>query len=208
MVNQLKIVWRGLWAMDRDAPVAWPIWLRQLACAAVGLASFGLLWIVWLSIDLQQLTRAEVTHERLRTEFSAKLLRASSLVGLKSQRSQLAQRLQQLETQLPGPYEMDVLFADMYHSGRARHLRFELLRPAELQRQVSYAHQRIALRVSGRYEDLAGFTADIAGLAWLVSIQSFTLAPTQDGLLSMDAVIGTLRPLETSPASVAKKATP
>ena len=207
MLNQLQNAWRALRAMDGDALVAWPTWLRQMACAVVCVAVFGLLWVVWLSIVWQDLTQANVAHQRLRTEFSAKLLRVSPLAGLKSQKLRLEQRLQLLETQLPGPYEMDILFADMYQSGRARHLRFELLRPEELHRQEPYAHQRIALRVSGRYEDLAGFTADIAGLAWLVSIQSFTLIPTKDGRLLMDAVVQTLRPLNMTPDQAATKVT-
>jgi len=187
--------------------MTWPTWQRQMLYSLTCLVFFGLLWVLWLSVERQDLTTAKVTHERLRTEFSAKLLRASPLAGFQRERSRLEQRLQRLETQLPGPYAMDVLFADMYRSGRARHLRFELLRPAELSRQGLYAHQRIALRVSGRYEDLAGFIADIAGLEWLVSIQSFTLVPTKDGPLSMDAMVRTLRPLNMTPVQAATKVT-
>lgn len=207
MLNQLQSIWRSLRAIDCDALVAWPRWLRQIACAVVCLAVFGLLWGVWLSIVWQDLTQVNATHQRLRTEFSAKLFRASPLPGLKSHKLHLEQWLQRVETQLPGPYEMDILFADLYQSGRARHLRFELLRPEELHRQGPYAHQRIALRVSGRYDDLAGFTADIAGLAWLVSLQSFTLVPTKEGLLLMDAVVQTLRPLKMTPDQAATKVT-
>ncbi len=205
MLNQLQSVWRSLQTIDRDAPMTWPTWLRQLAFTMVSLAIFGVLWILWLSVVQQDLTNQEVTHARMRKEFSAKLLRALPLSGLKSEQVQLEKRLQLLEAQLPKPYEMDVLFADMYRSGRARHLRFELLRPAELNRQVLYAHQHIALRVTGHYEDLAGFTADIAGLAWLVSIHSLTLVPMKDGRLSMDAMVRTLRPLDMSPAQDATK---
>jgi len=207
MLNQLQRVWQSLETLDRDAPMTWPTWLRQLAFAMVCLAIFGVLWILWLSVVQQDLTNEDVKHARLRTEFSAKLHRASPLAGLKTERLQLEQWLQLLEAQLPGPNEMDVLFADMYRSGRARHLRFELLRPAELNRQVLYAHQHVALRVTGRYEDLAGFAADIAGLAWLVSIHSLTLVPMKDGRLSMDAVVRTLRPLNMMPDQDATKVT-
>jgi len=208
MLNQLQNTWRSLRAVDSDALMACPTWLRRTVYFLVCSATFGLLWMIWLSIVWQDLTQVNVTHQRLRTEFSAKLLRASSLAGLKNQNLRLEQRLQLLERQLPGPYEMDLLFADMYRSGRARHLRFELLRPAELNPQEPYAHQRIALRVSGRYEDLNGFAADIAGLAWLVSIQSFTLIPTKDGRLLMDAVVRTLRPLDAASDQAATKVTP
>jgi type IV pilus assembly protein PilO len=207
MLNQLQNAWHSVRAMDGDQLVAWPTWLRQITYAGVCLAVFGLLWGVWLSIVWQDLKQVNAIHQRLRTEFSAKLLRVSPLAELKTQELRLQQRLQLLEKQLPGPYEMDILFADIYQSGRARHLRFELLRPEELHRQEPYAHQRIALRVSGRYGDLAGFTADIAGLAWLVSLQSFTLVPTKDGRLLMDAVVQTLRPLDLTADQAATKVT-
>jgi type IV pilus assembly protein PilO len=195
VLNQFQSVWRYLQAIARHAAMTSPMWVRLLACSGVSLTLFGLLWVLWLSAVQQDMTDAQATHERLRTELTTKLLRASTLTGLQSEKSRRTQRLKRLETQLPGPHDMDVLFADMYRSGRARHLRFELLRPAESKPMASYAQQLIAVRVSGRYDDIAGFAADIAGLAWLVSIQSFTLVPTKDGRLSLDAVVCTLRPL-------------
>jgi type IV pilus assembly protein PilO len=205
MLNALQNLWRNIKTMERDAPMAWPLWLRQLTHASVCMAVVGLLWVLGLSADHQALKRAEAAHDRLRAEFSAKLLRAAPLASLQSQQSLLRQRLALLEKQLPGSREMDMLLSDMSRAGRDHKLRFELLRPAELKSQPLYAQQRIALRVVGRYQDLAGFAADLAGLAWLVSIQSFTLRPAQDGVLVMDAVVRTLRPLNMPSSQTAGK---
>ena len=205
MLNFLQNLWCNIEAMDRDAPMAWPLWLRQLTHAFVCVAVVGLLWVLGLSADHQALKHAEAAHDRLRAEFSAKLLRAAPLPDLQSQQMLLQQRLASLEKQLPGSREMDMLLSDMSRAGRDRNLRFELLRPAKLKPQPLYAQQRIALRVVGRYQDLAGFSADLAGLAWWVSIQSFTLRPTQDGVLVMDAVVRTLRPLNMTPSQTAEK---
>jgi len=207
VLNQFQSVWRFPQAIDHRAAMTWPKWVRPLACIGVGLALFGLLWVLWLSAVQQDTMDAQATHERLRTELTSKLLRASSLAGLQSEQSRREQRLKRLEAQLPGPHDMDILFADLYRSGRARHLRFELLRPAESKPLSSYAQQHIALRVSGRYDDIAGFAADIAGLAWLVSIENFTLVPTKDGRLSMDAVVRALRPLNMTGNPTATKVT-
>ena len=200
MLNSLQNWRRHLESMDRDAPLAWPTWLRLFTHVVVCLAVVGMLWLLWLSAEHQALKHAEGVHERLRTEFSAKLLRAAPLPQLHSQQALLQQRLDMLEKQLPGAREIDLLLSEMNRAGRQRSLRFELLRPAELTPQPLYAQQRIALRVVGRYQDLAGFAADLAGLAWLVSIQSFTLLPAQDGALVMEAVLRTLRPLSPSPS--------
>ena len=205
MLNSVKDLWRSIQDMDRNAPMAWPIWLRQWAYALVCAAFFGLLWGLWLSSVHQALTHAEVTQERLKTEFSAKLRRVAPLSDLQEQRSMLEQRLLELEKQLPDEHGMAILLADMSRAGRARHLRFELLRPAALKRHETYAPRDINLRVVGRYHDLAGFTADMAGLAWLVSIQSFTMLPAHDGVLVMDAVVRTLGPLGAVPTQALEK---
>jgi type IV pilus assembly protein PilO len=198
MRDALQNLWRTVQTLDRDAPLAWPRWLRHLThlvvCAVVG----SLLWVLWLSADHQSLKLAEASHQRLRAEFSAKLLRAAPLGQLQSQQALQRQRLLLFEKQLPGSREMDLLLLDMSRAGRDRQLRVELLRPAKLKPQPLYAQQRIALRVVGGYQDLADFAADLAGLEWLLSIQSFTLLPAQDGALVMEAVVRTLRPLETA----------
>jgi type IV pilus assembly protein PilO len=178
MRDALQNLWRTVQTLDRDAPLAWPRWLRHLThlvvCAVVG----SLLWVLWLSADHQSLKLAEASHQRLRAEFSAKLLRAAPLGQLQSQQALQRQRLLLFEKQLPGSREMDLLLLDMSRAGRDRQLR--------------------VLRVVGGYQDLADFAADLAGLEWLLSIQSFTLLPAQDGALVMEAVVRTLRPLETA----------
>jgi type IV pilus assembly protein PilO len=204
MRDFLQSLWRTVQTMDRDTPLAWPRWLRHLThvvvCAVVG----SLLWALSLSADHQALKLAEVAHERLRSEFSAKLLRAAPWSQLQSQHALQRQRLLSLEKQLPGSREMDLLLSDMSRAGRDHNLRIKLLRPAKLTPQPLYAEQRIALRVVGGYQDLADFAADLAGLEWLLSIQSFTLLPAQDGALVMEAVARTLRPLDMTPNTLSK----
>ncbi len=201
MLNQQQNVWQSLRVIYRDAPLAWSVWQRLGLYALVGLASFGLIGWLGMSAIQPDLLGAQMTHERLRAEFRAKLLRAAPLASAHRQGMRLKERLQGLEEQLPGPQEMSLLLADLSRAGRARNLRFELLRPADLNRQLPYAQQRIALRVAGRYQDLAGFAADLAGLRWLVSIQSFSLVPTKDGTLVLDASLHTLRPMNMSPTA-------
>jgi type IV pilus assembly protein PilO len=205
MLNSLQDLWRSAQDIDRDAPMAWPNWLRQMTYAFVCAACFCLLWALWLSAVHQALKHAEVTHERLKTEFSTKLHRAAPLSNLQGQRAMLEKRLLQLEKQLPDVHEMDRLLSDLSRAGQVRHLRFELLRPNALKRQTPYAQQDIHVRVMGQYHDLAGFAEDMAGLAWLVSIQSFTMLPAQGGVLVMDAVVRTLCPLDTTPTQVLEK---
>jgi type IV pilus assembly protein PilO len=205
MLNALQNLWRNFETMDRDAPMAWPRWLRRLTYPLVCLVVVGLLWVLHLSADQQTLKRAEVEHARLRMEFSAKLQRVAPLASLQNQQSWLRRRLESLEKQLPDSRGMAMLLADMSQAGRDRNLRFDWLRPQELKNQPLYAQQRIDLRVVGRYEDLAGFVADLAGLDWLVTVQRFSLLPDEDGVLVLDALVRTLRPLNMKPSQAAEK---
>ena len=199
MLTHQNDLWRAIQDFNRVAPLAWPAWLRQVLYAFVCVALFGLLWLLWLSDIRQDVLDAQATHARLRAEFSAKLRRAAPLSGLQMQQSRLALRIALLEKKLPGQLEINILLADMGRAGRLHNLRYELIRPAEMNRQLPYGQQQIALRVTGRYQDLVGFTADLAELNWLVSVQSFTLVPSKDGALSMDAIVRTFRPLNTLP---------
>jgi type IV pilus assembly protein PilO len=208
MLNQQQDLWGAIQGISRAAPMAWPVWLRLLLYAAVCLATLGLLCLVWLSSARQDVLDVQATHVRLRAEFSAKLLRAAPMTDLQSQHARLGLRLALLEKQLAAPHDMAILLADMSRAGRARNLRIELVRPAEMNRHLPYAQQLIALRVSGRYQDLADFTADLADLNWLISVHSFTLLPAKDGTLLMDAIIRTLQPSGMTPNESAAKASP
>jgi type IV pilus assembly protein PilO len=208
MMIQQHELWNAIQGFSRDAPMAWPAWMRHVLSALVSVAVIGMLWFFWLSSVRQDVLDAQATHVLLRAEFSAKLLRVAPLTVLQSQQSLLERQLTLLERKLPGPHEMGILLSDMSRAGRLHNLRIELLRPADMNRQLPYSQQSIALRVSGRYQDLAGFAADLAGLNWLLSIQSFSLVPTKEGALLMDAIVHTLRPLGTTPNANVAKVTP
>ena len=208
MQTQLHELWSVIQGLHRDAAMTWPAWLRQVLYICVCLAFFGLLWPLLLSELRQEVRFAQETHARLRAEFSAKLIRTAPLESLQIKHSRLELRLALLEKQLPGPNETAIFWADMSRAARAHHLRYELMRPAEMSRQLPYVQQNIALRVNGRYQDLAGFAAELADFNWLVSIQSFTLVPSKDGALSMDAIVRTLRPLNMLPNANDAKVSP
>jgi type IV pilus assembly protein PilO len=166
------------------------------------LAVFGLLWLLCLSVFQQTLSDVQKTHQRLRADLNAKRLLAATLPEVQAQHAAMEVRLLQLENKLPGSQDMALLLADLSRAGRARKLRFELLRPAEIGRQLPYAQQRIAVRVVGRYQDLAGFAADLASFNWLLSIQGFTLLPSPKGALVMDASMRIFRPLAMTETAV------
>ena len=74
-----------------------------------------------------------------------------------------------------------------------------------------YAELPIALRISGRYHDIGAFTADIANLSRIVTLNNISVAqPNNDkdtsGALVMDATARTFRYLDAEEVAAQRKA--
>ena len=196
--------WRDLWpgrpalslpgpALALNAPQDWPAWLRHLAGVAVFAVLLLTLWFVWLEPLADQLAAAQQTEQRLSADLRARQARFALLTALPAQQAQAQQRLTELETQLPGPADMHALLSALNRVALARQLQVGLLRPQAPVPGTLYADQRMALQLTGRFEDLSGFAQDLAGLPWPVAVHSFTLLPAPGDTLRMDMVLRTLR---------------
>ena len=199
--------WRGLWqargataawlrpgpALTLSAPQDWPGWLRHLVGVAVFAVLLLMLWFVWLAPLADQLAGAQQTEQRLRADLRARQDRLALLVALPAQQAQAQQRLTELEQQLPGSADTHALLSALSRAALARQLQIGLLRPQAPAPGPLYADQRMALQLTGRFEDLSGFAMDLAGLPWPVAVHSFTLLPAQGDTLRMDMALRTLR---------------
>ena len=204
--------WRELWpvrqalsmpgpALALSAPQDWPVWLRHLAGVAVFSVLLLMLWFVWLAPLAEQLAAAQQTEQRLRVDLRARQDRLALLAALPAQQTQAQQRLTELETQLPGPADMHALLSALNRLALARQLQVGLLRPQAPVPGTLYADQRMALQLTGRFEDLSGFALDLAGLPWPVAVHSVTLVPAQGDTLRMDMGLRTLRTLPAAQSS-------
>ena len=95
---------------------------------------------------------------------------------------------------------MDALLSDINQAGLGRSLQFDLFRPGQLAVKDYYAELPIALKVTGRYHDIGAFTADIANLSRIVTLNNLSVAPSTDkdkpGSLSLEATAKTYRYLD------------
>ena len=95
---------------------------------------------------------------------------------------------------------MDALLSDINQAGLGRSLQFDLFRPGQLVVKDYYAELPIALKVTGRYHDIGAFTADIANLSRIVTLNNLSIAPSTDkdksGSLSLEATAKTYRYLD------------
>jgi type IV pilus assembly protein PilO len=196
---------RGL---NPNDPSSWPVLPRAALCLALMAAIVVALWFVWLTGSNDELEAEQKKEIELRADYKKKLAEAVNLEALKKQREQVQQYVTQLEKQLPSKAEMDALLSDINQAGLGRSLSFELFRPGNVGVKEYYAELPISLRVSGRFHDVGSFTADIANLSRIVTLNNLSITPGKDGILTMDSTAKTFRYLDGDEVAAQRKAAP
>ncbi len=194
--------------LDPRNPVVWPALPRYALFLGVAVVVVVALWFVWLSGEDEILTQAREKEVRLREEYKTKLAKAINLDALRKQREQVLQYVTQLEKQLPSKAEMDALLSDINQAGLGRSLQFDLFRPGAVVIRDYYAELPIAIKVTGRFHDMASFTSDIAQLSRIVTLNNLTVVPGSargTGTLVMDATAKTFRYLDKDEIAAQRK---
>lgn len=194
--------------LDPRNPVVWPPLPRFGLFIAIAVAVVAALWFVWLSGEDEILTQAREQEVKLREEYKTKLAKAINLDALRKQREQVLQYVTQLEKQLPSKAEMDALLSDINQAGLGRSLQFDLFRPGSVVIRDYYAELPIAIKVTGRFHDMAAFTADIAHLSRIVTLNNLTMVPgtgRDSSTLVMDATAKTFRYLDKDEIAAQRK---
>ena len=197
--------------LDTRDPSSWPVVPRSLLLVLVAAVVVAAAWMMVLKNVNEDLESARNKEGNLKSEYLKKLQKAVSLDALKQQREQVLQYVTLLEKQLPDKAEMDALLSDINQAGLGRSLQFELFKPGQLIVRDYYAELPIALRVTGRYHDIGEFTADIANLSRIVTLNELQIQPGQKGggigggdMLILNATAKTFRYLD--PEEVAAQA--
>lgn len=192
--------------LDFKDPAAWPEMPRYTLLVVTAGLVFLVLWVGWISNAQSTLSQERDQEVVLRADYKTKLGKAVNLDVLKKQREQVQQYVIQLEKQLPSKAEMDALLTDINQAGLGRNLQFELFRPGQVEVKEYYAELPIVIRVTGRYHDIAAFASDVAFLSRIVTLNNITIAPKNDGALTMDVTAKTFRYLDKDEVSAQRKA--
>ena len=194
--------------LDPNDPSVWPSLPRNLLCLALCFVVVVLIWFVWLKSVREDLMVEKLEEEKLRGDYTAKLVQAVNLDALKKQLEQVQQYVTQLERQLPSKAEMDALLSDINQAGIGRSLQFELFRPGQEIVREYHVELPIEVRVSGRYHDMGLFAADVANLSRIVTLNNLSLAPVaeRDGILTMETTARTFRYLDQEEIELQRKA--
>ncbi len=212
--SNLKFKLHALWGkarlqfrnLDASDPSQWPVIPRYLVFSGLALAVVLGLWFFWVSASSAELGREKEKELKLRDDFTQKLGKSKNLEPLKKQREQVQKYVTELELQLPGKAEMDALLSDINQAGIGRNLQFELFRPGQVAVKDYYAELSIAVRVTGSYQNMGAFAADIARLSRIVTLNNLLVVPIKEGNLTMDATAKTFRYLDEAEVAAQKKA--
>jgi len=203
---QVASQFRGL---NPKEPGQWPLlpklasWLAMVAAVVVAC------WFALLSSTTDELEAERAREPALKKDYVSKLGQAVNLSELRKQKLQVQEYVTQLEKQLPGKAEMDALLSDINQAGLGRGLQFELFRPGQVEVKDYYAELPIAIKVSGRYNDMGSFAADVANLSRIVTLHDLAIVPVakdNSGNLSMQATARTYRYLDATEVADQKKA--
>jgi type IV pilus assembly protein PilO len=207
LVEQAASQFRGL---NPKEPGQWPTLPKISTWVVTVAAVVTACWFGLLSGATDEFQAERDREPVLKKDYLSKLGQAVNLGELRKQKLQVQEYVTQLEKQLPGKAEMDALLSDINQAGLGRGLQFELFRPGQVEVKDYYAELPIAIKVSGRYNDMGAFAADVANLSRIVTLHNLSIAPVSakdaGGYLSMEATARTYRYLDAAEVAEQKKA--
>ena len=192
--------------LNPNDPSTWPALPRYGLCLLLCLAVIAGLWFVWLQTSAEELAASQARETTLKEDYKKKLVQAVNLETLKKQREQVQQYVTQLEKQLPSKAEIDALLSDINQAGLGRSLQFEVFRPGAIAVKEYYAELPIAIKITGKYDDIGAFAGDVANLSRIVTLNNVSLVPGREGNLSLDATARTYRYLDPDEVKAQSKA--
>jgi type IV pilus assembly protein PilO len=204
-LGQLQSQFVGL---NPNDPSQWPVVPRFALLVTLFFIVFGALWYFWLDGLSTELEKHQQKEVELRQVYRDKLTQAINLDALKKQLEDVRQYVNQLEKQLPSKAEMDALLSDINQAGLGRSLQFELFRPGLVVVKDYYAELPISVRITGSYHDLGLFSADVAQLSRIVTLNDIQLTPQKDKStqLVMEGTAKTFRYLDMDEVEAQRKA--
>lgn len=195
-------------ALNPNDPGAWPLIPRvTLLCFVFFLLLVAGWWFVWDG-QLSELSTKEAEEEKLKQQYVEKKRQAINLDMYTQQLAEIDRSFGALLKQLPNKSEIEALLIEVNQAGLGRGLQFELFRPSQEVFKDFYAELPIAVKINGSYHDFGAFSADIAKLPRIVTLNNISISPVgQSGGLTFEAVTKTFRYLDEEEIAKQKKPT-
>lgn len=182
--------------LNGNDPGTWPLIPKITILVGLLLALVaGGWWFVWQD-QLTVLADAEQKEAKLKEEFLSKKRLAVNLDLHRQQLEEIDKSFGSLLKQLPNRSEVEALLVEINQAGLGRGLQFELFKPSAEVVKEFYAELPITVKINGNYHDLGAFSADVAKLPRIVTLNNIGITPDKSGRLAMDMQIKTFRYLD------------
>lgn len=164
----------------------------------------GFVWLAYLP-KYETIGKLEKQLADLEKELTTAKRNARDLAKFQKKMKEAEVQFKQVMKSLPEKEEIPSLLTSVSDSGRDSGLEFLLFQPKGEVKKDFYAEIPVAIRVNGKYHNVAVFFDRVARLSRVVNIRDINMAPTkgQDLVTSCTAV--TYKFIEEQPAKAKKK---
>lgn len=193
--------------LDPKDPGMWPLAPKVVVLAGLFVGLLASAWFLGWSGQIEELSTKQRKEAELKDDWLAKKKQAVNLDEYRKQLAEIDRSFGDLLKQLPNKAEMDGMIVDISQSALTRGLKQELFKPGVEAKQEFYAAMPISLTLTGKYNEMGQFVADIAKLPRIVTLNNIKLRPKDKSgaIMTMDATAMTYRYLDDSEMASQKK---
>ena len=193
--------------LDPKDPGLWPFAPKLVILAFLFAGLMAAAWFAGWSGQLEGLETQRKKETELKEDWLSKKKQAVNLDEYRKQLAEIDRSFGDLLKQLPNKAEIDGMIVDISQAALTRGLKQELFKPGGEARQEFYASVPISLILTGGYNELGAFAADIAKLPRIVTLNNIKLRPKDKSpsLLTMDTTAKTYRYLDETEMAEQKK---
>lgn len=193
--------------LDPKDPGMWPLIPRIVVLVTLFFGLLAVSWFLGWSGQIEELNEKQRIETELKEEWLTKKKQAVNLEEYRKQLAEIDRSFGDLLKQLPNKAEMDGMIVDISQAALTRGLKQELFKPGTESKQEFYAVMPISLVLTGKYNELGLFAADIARLPRIVTINNVKLRPKDKSgvVMTMDATAMTYRYLDDTEMAAQRK---
>lgn len=193
--------------LDPKDPGVWPTAPKVVILLALFVGLLAMAWFLGWSNQIDELNAARQREAQLKDDWLSKKRQAVNLEEYRRQLAEIDRSFGDLLKQLPNKAEMDGMIVDISQAALTRGLKQELFKPGAESKQEFYAQLPISLTLTGKYNELGMFVADVAKLPRIVTLNNIKIKPKDKTgtVLTMDATAMTYRYLDDTELAAQKK---
>lgn len=210
--NQLPAIFASLQEADHTDPNTWPLRVRLIVMAEVFALALGVSIYVLVPEKLGMLQDAVHDELMLKEGFIDKKKWAAGLELHMTQLDKLDKELGFLLRQLPKDFEVAQLLSELNQAALGRGLNIDRIHPdGDVVLHELYAIQRWSIQLSGSFNDMGKFVADIGNLPRIITLPKYriSLAPglqKRERPLLLEATLETYRYLNEGEIAMQRQA--